>query len=205
MRCRVGAGDVGGAREQAVQVGEGRVDRLAEFGHQPARQRARRGHGDLLAEDDARGRLEAVHRPRHAQPGARRHRQRRQARVDQRRVGVQVQRMAQPLHQRAHRRQQRRRHAQVQLRGAAARSGTAASRAALPLMHASAACGAAPGRRPPRRRAWRAAPGSPARRRCRRAAGRPGAGWARGCRAFAPRQPPARRAACLRSALGFMR
>ena len=83
--------------------------------------------------------------------------------------------MAQALHQRADRRQQRRRHAQVQL--VALRHEAALQPAAqrLPLVRPAqrapqlqAVDASTPGRR--------AAPGSRSRRRCRRAAGRPGAG-----------------------------
>ena len=83
-----------------VQAGKRRFDGLAQFGHQPARQRSRRGHRDLLAEDDARRRLEAIHRPRGSRKpaGGGTGSVAMQGSI-QRRVGIQVQRMAQALHQ----------------------------------------------------------------------------------------------------------
>ena len=203
MRSRVGAGDVGGAGEQPVQV-----RRTACRWPGPSSATSRRVSVRAAATVTCWPRMmrAAVSKPSIA-PGTRKPagggtRHRGQAGVDQRRVGVQVQRMAQPLHQRA-RRAGSRAGATPQVQLVALRHEAALQPAAQRTAPgaASAACGAAPGRRPPRRRAARAAPGSPARRRCRRAAGRPGAGWAR-CRA---RARSARCGACLRSALGFMR
>jgi hypothetical protein len=85
-----------------VSSGKRRFDGFAKPVHQPLRQRARGRHGDLLAQHGAHGQLVAVQRTGHAQAvavrkGAVQHG------VDGLRVGVQVQRGAQPAdHQRQH-------------------------------------------------------------------------------------------------------
>ncbi|MDT4820662.1 hypothetical protein FQZ97_538080 [compost metagenome] len=69
-RIATGRCQRGGRGEQAGQAVDGRVDRVAESLDQPRAQRARRSHGDLLAQHRAHRELEAVDRAGHAQPVA---------------------------------------------------------------------------------------------------------------------------------------
>ena len=188
-------GTAGPGRQTACRCGS------PSSADQAARQRARGGHRDLLAQDDARGGLEAVHRARHAQagaaaaPGSVARQGSISAGSASRSSAWRSRCMMLPT---AGSRDWR--HAQVQFVALRHEAALQPALQPLPLVLPAQRAAHMPGPRPPRRRAARAAPGSAARRRCRKAAGRPGAAACR-CRAGAWR----RCAACRRSALGFMR
>ena len=62
-----GGGQCRGAWKKPAQPGDRGLDRFTKPLHQSCRQGARRGHGDLLAQDGAHGQLKAVQGAGHAQ------------------------------------------------------------------------------------------------------------------------------------------
>jgi hypothetical protein len=97
-------GQRGRRRKEPLEDRERRGQRLAEAFHQPPRDRARRGHRERLAEDHPGRGLEVVHAAGHAHAGARGagqggHLRVDRSRVDQSRVGLQVEALAGLLQQ----------------------------------------------------------------------------------------------------------